>query len=294
MTRIRRSTILFQAAVLLAWLGAGTWLTGCTRVFFMPSSVVRVHPEDVGALYESVRFSSADGTPLTGLFFPARRSPAHGCVVHFHGNAENMNSHFLFASWLVDHGFHVFVFDYRGYGESGGAPRLGKVIEDGVAAIRHVRSRPDVDPSRVAVFGQSLGGAIAVAALARMQDTGVRALVLESTFSSYSRVAQDKMARLIVLWPVQWPLSRLLFTTRHDPEHHLERLPAVPVLVIHGDEDRVVPFQEGERIFRLAREPKEFWRIRGGGHTEAFTRFGREYRPRLSEFLRKAMEGRLP
>lgn len=269
---------------------AAAALAGCTGIFFQPSRRLFLKPEDFGAIYETVRFASADGTRLTGLFFPARRTPATGTVVHFHGNAENMTTHFLFSSWLVDYGFHVLVFDYRGYGASEGRSSLRGAIEDGRAAIAYARSREDVDPKRVVVFAQSLGGALAIASLAGMPEPGIRALALESTFSSYSGVAQDKMARLLILWPLQWPLSRLLFSTAYHPSLLVGRLPRVPLLFVHGTADRVVPYRESAGLFARASEPKELWTVEGGDHTEAFIRRAARYRPMLAEFFRKAID----
>lgn len=265
-------------------------LSGCTGMFFQPSRELLLKPEDTGAVYEAVSFTSSDGTRLTGLFFPARRSPAVGTVVHFHGNAENMTTHFLFASWLVDYGFNVFAFDYRGYGASEGKPELKGAIEDGKAAIAYARSRKGVEPERLVVFAQSLGGALAVASLAEMPGPVVRAVALDSTFASYSGVAQDKIAGLLVLWPIQWPLARLLFSSRYNPARLIDRLPRVPLLFVHGTADRVVPYREGMALFARAPEPKELWRVAGGGHTDAFARRAGSYRPKLAEFFRKALD----
>lgn len=276
---------------MFAGLAAAAALSGCTRVFFQPSGGIFARPEDYGARYEVARFPSQDGTELTGLFFPASPGPARGAVVHFHGNGENMTSHFLFSFWLREHGYHVFIFDYRGYGASGGTPDLRGAVQDGAAALRYLRTRPEVDPERMAVFGQSLGAAIALAALDQDGGAGVRALVLESPFASFRSIAQDKLSRFFLTWPLQWPLSRLLFSDRYRPERMIRRLPPRPLLVVHGDADRVVPIEHGRRLFAAAREPKQFWTVPSGRHAEAFTRFGSEFRPRLVGFLSDALSG---
>ncbi len=269
---------------------AAVLLTGCTGLFFYPTRARYLNPEDLGAIYETVRFPTETGESLGGMFFPARRRPALGTVVHFHGNAQNISAHFTFAYWLVNHGFNVFVFDYRGYGSSEGKPGVARAIQDGIAAIRYVGGREDVAADRVVVFAQSLGGAIAIAALARTEAPPVKALAVESSFASSSSVAQDKLGRLWPIWPLQWPLSRLLFSTRWHPQRHIAQLPQMPLLFIHGTADRIVPYREGKRLFALAHEPKEFWSVKNGRHTEAFTRHGAVYRTRLAEFFEKALE----
>lgn len=267
---------------------------GCTFLFFYPDSKVHRSPEGLGVGYEFVRFPSGDGTPLTGLFFPSARLPAHATVVHFHGNAENMTSHFMFSYWLAREGFNVFVFDYRGYGSSSGRPSQEGLVEDGVAALRYVRRRPEVDPSRILVFGQSLGGAVAVASLAELGSSGIRAIALESVFSSYRSVARAKLGRPLFLRFLWRPLAFVLISDRYRPLDYLQSLPHCPLLVIHGDRDPVVPYEEGLALFQAAREPKTLWTLKGGGHTQAFSAYGKVYRPRLVEFYLKALEASHP
>jgi fermentation-respiration switch protein FrsA (DUF1100 family) len=83
--------------------------------------------------------------------------PAKGTVVHLHGNAQNMSAHFSFTSWLPQAGFNLLIFDYRGYGKSGGTPSRAGLVLDSIAAIRYVQNRPNIAPNRVILLGQSLG-----------------------------------------------------------------------------------------------------------------------------------------
>ena len=128
-------------------------LGGCVEsMFYYPDRVRYETPDALGLRYERVRFQSTDGTALSGWFIPAagRADPreAKGTVIHFHGNAQNMSSHWRFVAWLPKQDFNVFVFDYRGYGDSEGKPEPRGVFEDSGSAIDHVRSRADVDPAR--------------------------------------------------------------------------------------------------------------------------------------------------
>lgn len=120
--------------------------SGCaSKYFYYPTSTVHQTPAQHRLKYEDVTFRSKDGTKLNGWFLPAPGKPI-GTVIHFHGNAQNMTAHFSFVDWIPREGFNLFVFDYRGYGESGGSPsRLG-LYEDALAAIDYVKSRADVDP----------------------------------------------------------------------------------------------------------------------------------------------------
>jgi fermentation-respiration switch protein FrsA (DUF1100 family) len=267
-------------------------LSGCASLLFFPERPFVGTPDQIGLEYRDVAFASADGTPLHGWFLPAKGDPK-ATVVFFHGNAQNISTHIAAVFWLPARGFNVFLFDYRGFGRSGGEPDLAGANADGVAALAEARRLEGVDPERLVVFGQSIGGDIAVQAALGAGTRGVRAVVLESAPSSYRRIVREKLGGFFLTWPFQWPLS-LLMSDRFSPEPVIGRLSPVPVLIIHGDADRVVPFHHGERLYAAAGPPKWFWRVEGGGHIEAFGRFGDVYRDRLVAFLEAVLAGRPP
>ena len=179
------------------------------------------------------------------------------------------------------------MWDYRGYGASEGSPSARGAVKDGLAALNYVSSRPDVDPKKILVFGQSLGAAIAVASL--IQSTvAVRAMALESAFSSYRGIARDRMS---LFWPtrwLKWPLS-LIISDKYNPTRLVKKLPRVPLLFIHGGADGIIPLAEGLPLYQAAFPPKELWIIPEGNHVEAFTEFGGEYRPKLAKFFAEAL-----
>lgn len=126
------------------------FLIGCVRVnqmFYYPDRTVYATPADSGLHFEEVVFLSRDGTELSGWFIPAV-GEAQGTILHLHGNAENMTSHFGFVNWLPAAGFNLFVFDYRGYGKSAGSPNRAGVYEDSCSALAYLRSRDDIDSGR--------------------------------------------------------------------------------------------------------------------------------------------------
>ena len=111
---------------------------------------------------ESVEFTAKDGTHLQGWFIPSSTGPADNAIatiIHAHGNAGNMSAHWPLVSWLPERNFNVFMFDYRGFGKSKGTPSQAGLLDDTQSAINVVRHRSDVNPQRLVLFGQSIGGA---------------------------------------------------------------------------------------------------------------------------------------
>lgn len=264
-------------------------LTACTNVFLQPDRVLRSLPDrGPGGTWQETSFASTDGTKLLGMWFPARRAASKGVIIQFHGNAENMTSHHHFVSWLAAEGYDVFCFDYRGYGGSEGKKSLPGAIADGVAALQTARSLAGASRERLIVVGQSLGGAIALAALERDGGEGVRGVILDSTFASYRGVARDRLSRVRLTWPLQVPLSWLI-SDRFAPARLLARRKPVPLLVVHAVGDPIVPYAQGRRLFELAPGPKEFWTLDSSGHTEVFLMRGADDRKRLLGWLDRVL-----
>ena len=261
-------------------------LAGCVQsMFYYPDNVRYETPDVLGMRYEPVQFTSADGTRLSGWFLPAadRKNPkeAKGTVVHFHGNAQNMSTHWRFVAWLPKQDYNVLVFDYRGYGQSEGKPEPKGVFEDSNAALNYVRSRQDVDPERLFVFGQSLGGTNAIAVVGSGNRAGVKAAAIESTFYSYSSIANDKFKG-----------AGLLVSDDYAASKYVAAVSPIPLLFIHGTADQVIPVEHSKRLLADAREPKRLIEVQGAGHLEPMTtlRFGNAYRKALTAFFESSMQ----
>ena len=260
-------------------------LGGCNSIFFQPDRIRYYLPDQFGLIAEDVYFPSADGTQLTGWFLPAQGTP-RGTIVYFHGNAANISNHLVQVRWLPPAGYSVFIFDYRGYGVSSGEPSREGLIQDGVAAIDYVRSRKDVNPRRLVVYAQSLGGTVGLSALARAGTAGVRAVVVESGFGSYREEARLFMDDHWFTWPFQYPVAYLFISDDHRGYDALPALARVPLLVIASTGDRTVPIEASRRLFEaFPGTDKTFWTVKGLPHVAMFVRDGSPWRPRLLAYL---------
>lgn len=245
------------------------------NIFFFPDRTNYGSPGDHGLQFDNVHFSSADGTSLNGWFIKAK-GEAKGTIIHMHGNAQNMTAHWMFASWLPDCGFNIFVFDYRGYGNSQGVPDEAGLFEDAVAAIEYTLSREDVAADKVVVFGQSLGGMLAIAASAKCRGS-VKAVVAEAPVLSYGEWADDMMPEL------QYPAD-----DTYTAASYIQALDDVPLLLLHGNKDKVVPLSHSQQLYQLASEPKELVVIDGGSHNDAMTAVhDGQYQRLMCEFIDK-------
>jgi fermentation-respiration switch protein FrsA (DUF1100 family) len=265
-------------------------LVGCAnRLFYYPDSAVYQTPRSDGLPFEEVAFASRDGTRLSGWFVPSV-GKAKGTIVHFHGNAQNMTSHFSFVKWLPREGYNIFVLDYRGYGKSAGKPGRQGVFDDCLAALDCVRARPDIDREKIIVFGQSLGGANAIAVLGENTNAarGVCAIAIDSSFYSYRQIVRDKIRMIPVLSLLRWPLSFVAVSNGHSPGDAVANLPPVPKFFLHGKKDAVVPVAHGQRLFAEAGEPKELLLADDCNHTEAIMK-SPAYRKALLDFFDRAV-----
>ncbi len=264
-------------------------LSGCDSYFFYPAKDYFPNPALDCVAREDVVIRTPDGVALSGWVLRPEGEPL-GTVLFLHGNAENMSTHVNAVLWLVRAGYRVVLVDYRGYGKSGGTPTMAGVHADALAAIDAVFGMTGVDGDRVAVLGQSLGGAVAIYAAAKSPHKGrIRALVVDSAFSGYREIAREKVGEIAVLKLLRSPLSRLV-TDRYSPRLWIGRVAPVPVFIVHGDADRVVPAAHGERLYALAAEPKTLCIVPGAGHIQAFA--SPQVRARVLRFLADALSAK--
>ena len=264
-----------------------------------PKYPLYLPPSTFKADYEEVSFSSEDGITLKGWLVkplhPRTPSPA---IIICHGVGANRSDFTELAVQLKKRGYFVLQFDFRGHGESGGSrTSLGYLEQKDVfAAIDYLKSRREIDKNRLGIYGFSMGGAAAILAAAR---TGAfSAVVADSAFTSLRDQARDAITGFYHL--PSFPFLHLAvlgyelyFQTRVDnvsPVLVIERISPKPVLIIAGDGDRMIPVDNGRKLFAASKEPKELWIIPGAGHGGTLTAAGSQYEKRVGEFFDKNLK----
>ena len=259
--------------VVLVVVGITARYTGLVERFFIyfPERVISQTPADGGIDSGEVFFTTADGVRLHGWFAPGKSELTW---VWFHGNAGNIGNRVDNLAALHEHlGPNIFIFDYRGYGRSEGSPSEHGTYSDGEAALVYLRTRQDVDESKLVLFGRSLGCAVAVEMATR---SPVHAVVIESAFTSVQAMAKRAYPFL--------PGIGLISRTKYDSLAKIKDVRA-PIMVLHGDQDEIAPFDMGREIFEAANEPKRFYAIEGAGHNDTYVKGGRAYYEAIKGFL---------
>jgi fermentation-respiration switch protein FrsA (DUF1100 family) len=277
--RLKTCTAILLSAALLAGCGDG--------LFYHPDPMEYGTPAQANQKYEDVYFTSRDGTRLHGWFIPAIGHPK-ATIVHFHGNGQNLSAHYDFIAWLPQEGYNVFTFDYRGYGKSEGKPERQGIHDDAQAALDYIAARNDTGTPNLVVFGQSLGGAIAIVAVAERKQ-GIRAVIIDSTFTSYRDIARDKVHAVPVIGSLVGSAPSLLASNEYNPIDYIGKLAPIPLMLMHGSDDPVIPIAHSKRLFEKAGEPKQFWVQNGGGHIQAFSRYLPQMKPIVLRFLDQAL-----
>ena len=257
---------------------------GGNRLFYFPTRDEPTTPTDWGLKYDAVNFKSADGTALHGWLMHAKgKSPAtaNGTIVFSHGNAGSMSYHLGFCAWLAEAGYNVLLYDYRGFGKSGGTVERRGMIDDVKAAFAYARTRRDLDTDRLVSFGHSLGGAQSVTALGEDHIQGVRAIIIDGAFASYRA-----MARVI-----GGQLGESLVSDELAPKDFVKKLPPVPFLVVHGDRDEIVPVSQGLQLYEAANQPKTLFQVKTGQHGTSLSGNEGAYRKKLIAWLDAVLNG---
>lgn len=247
---------LLIAAVLGYAVVVGLVYVGQERLVYFPEvgREIRMTPQAYGLAHESLRIPTEDQEQLHAWWVPAAQP--RGTVLLFHGNAGNISMRLDYLLMFNRMQYSTLIIDYRGYGESTGAPSEAGTYRDAEAAWRWLRETRGIAATDIVIFGESLGGAVASWLAARHAP---RALILASTFTS----VPDLGAQVYPFLPV-----RLISRIAYDNRANLGTI-RVPLLIAHSLDDDIIPYAHGRALFEAANEPKQFLDL-AGGHNDGF------------------------
>lgn len=290
-----RSCLRAIAYILTSALSTILLVIGCVIILQVIILTTPGRNEDIGSLgnlpYQDVTLTTADGLHLSAWYVPGSRPEA---IVLVHGIHANRAYLLPQAFLLAQAGYHLLLIDLRGHGRSEGYEVTYGYREalDVEAAVDYLAALPGV--KHIGALGHSLGGAAVIRAAAT--DPRLRALVIQSSFSSLSRVVDDSFNKFVLL--PRWPFAPLVISLAElktgvsldqvDSAHDLAAMSPRPVLFIHSAADGLFPIQHAQQMYDAAQAPKEFYFIDGVGHINPITGHEAEYAERVLKFFESA------
>ena len=267
----KKRWIIPAVLVLIVVLGFVIMPHALERMFlYFPIKQLEGDPSVIGLAFQNLSIITDDRVALHGWFIPY--PGAKQTLLIFHGNAGNISHRLPWIEILHDLCANVMIIDYRGYGKSEGSPFEEGLYRDARAAFAWWTKERAGTGEQLVLFGESIGGAVAVNLAARTAPAG---LIIQSTFTS----ARD-MARTVFPLGLLEPLARVRFDSRAE----ILRVKC-PKLIIHGNRDEIVPFRMGKALYEIAPGPKEFYEVPGAGHNDLPWQAGPDYVKRLRTFL---------
>jgi uncharacterized protein len=245
---------------------------------YAPSPFINKTPRDAGMPFDNIALVADDGVNIQGWFVPApppeepvATNVPPPTLLFLHGRAGNMSDSLEKVHLFHDMGLNVFIIDYHGYGKSGGEPSERALTGDALAAFFYLSEKRNVAPDRLYLYGQDLGGAVAIDLATKVFAKG---LITEGANASVIEKIEDA-----------WPLIPWQFLLRNQFDS-LAKIGNVhiPILLIHSADDDIVPINDSRRLFSLANEPKEFVEIHGTQRDAFFNSFDIYY-DKISHFV---------
>lgn len=269
--------------LITAWLLLTANLSGCGNLFYWPEPGLRGTPDQLGINYQDVHLQTDRGLRLHGWLLPATKQPSKGLIYFLHGNAENISTHFAAMNWITAQGWDLFILDYRGYGLSEGKPDIKGVQHDAYIGLQWALDYAHQQQIPLVLFGQSIGATTAATLASRASEAKqLAAVILDSPFADYRRIAREKAAEHWLTWPLQYPFS-WTFSNSYSPRLSIEHLPQIPLLIMHSCADVVISCRHSQELFALAAEPKTYWQDDKAAHISMLNQLN--WRRKLLQWL---------
>lgn len=246
--------IKFILAVVLFYIAAMIAIYFAQALFIyapqMPTRELVASPADIGLTYENINLITKDNERIHAWYIPAKEKTSK-TVLFLHGNAGNISHRLETIKIYHQFGFNFLIFDYRGFGNSTGSPSEAGTYIDANTVWHYLTSIKKLAAEDIILVGRSLGGGVATELAKKSQPA---LLILESTFTSMTEVSG-----------VHYPFMPTNLIVKHRYET-INRLADIhcPIVFVHSKQDEVIPFEQSQRNFAAANEPKHFIEIHGG------------------------------
>ena len=241
---------------------------------YYPAAAVDLTPKALGQPFDEVVIDVEPGVKIHGWFIKAATESSVATILFSHGNAGNIADRIDRVQSLRSLGVDFLLYDYRGYGKSTGDTDEEGTYRDGRAAYDYLVKSRQIDPGHIVLMGESLGCAVSIQLALERKAAG---LVIEAPFASIAHMAN-------AVYPFL-PLGSFI-RTRYENVKKIPQL-KMPLLVVQGTKDEVIPVAQGRMVFDAAPEPKRYLAIEGAHHNDVYLIGGEGYRRALGEFIRQ-------
>lgn len=259
-------------------------LSSCTSIVFQPTKQMYFSPQDTLKLEpDNYNIKINENVSLHAWRFKTKQ-PIKGVVIQFHGNGENMTSHYVSAAWVTNHGYDLFTFDYRGYGQSSGVPSFPEVVSDSLKVLEFVSAQYNDQPPPMIVYGQSLGSVIAYNTV-RYSKIKVDQMILEGGIYSLNQISAEVLSKHWLTWLFQ-PMGHVLISHKYNFKKVAKDFPKIPVLLLHSKPDPIIPYRQSEKIIKKLDVPVKCLKlVEEKSHTNIGNVAKGKYRSEILDFI---------
>ena len=231
-------------------------ISGCEKYFFFPQKILYYMPETCKYSPDNILVETDEGKTLHGWYFKTPLKNPKGTIIFLHGNSSNISTESVGMVWVLDKGYNLLTFDYRGYGLSEGKPDIEGVLKDGLDFTDAIMKYNKVDKRNLIIHGQSLGGAVAshIAAYSPHAEK-IKVLVLDSTFTSWKSISKEIASKNFFTWAWQHPISWGI-TGKYSTLENVKNSKIKNTIVMHSKKDELISYDNAEAIFKMAHEKK--------------------------------------
>ncbi len=242
--------------------------SACTQFLFQPLKPLIYSPDAVHLKYSDIYAVDAQGLRLHGWELHAKGKHV-GSLIFFHGNGENISTQFANVYWLADYGYDVYLFDYRGYGQSEGVPGLDGIISDYDVMLKAVLQKIPND-EKLIVMGHSFGASLSIYGVAHSHYRDrIAALISVEAFADYHEITQEVLSRSWLTWALQWPLS-FTVDNSYRPLDSVALISPIPLLIMQSKQDEIVEAHHAKDLYAAAKPPRSLILMKEGGHNHIF------------------------